>query len=142
MRCVSSDQSCAAQSSIAGTALRWRDVREVDILPVLADELATHRRANSAAGSEELIFPTSAGTRRDKDNARERVIRPVVRRADELLEQRGQQPLPEGVTAHKLRHTFASILFVRGVDPPTVMQQLGHSDAAFTLRVYAPRYAP
>ena len=48
-----------------------------------------------------------------------------------------QQPLPEGVTAHKLRHTFTSILFVRGVDPPTVMQQLGHTDAAFTLRVYA-----
>ena len=60
-----------------------------------------------------------------------------MRRADELLEQRGQQPLPEGVTAHKLRHTFTSILFVRGVDPPTVMQQLGHTDAAFTLRVYA-----
>ena len=61
----------------------------------------------------------------------------VVRRADELLEQRGQQPLPDGVTAHKLRDTFTSILFVRGVDPPTVMQQLGHTDAAFTLRVYA-----
>jgi integrase len=137
------------------TALRWRDVdlargritvgasktdagvREVDILPVLADELATHRHADSAAEADELIFPTSAGTRRDKDNARERVIRPVVRRADELLEERGQQPLPEGVTAHKLRHTFTSILFVRGVDPPTVMQQLGHTDAAFTLRVYA-----
>jgi integrase len=137
------------------TALRWRDIdlaqgritvgasktdagiREVDILPVLADELATHRHANSAAGPDELIFPTSAGTRRDKDNARERVIRPVVRRADELLEERRQQALPEGVTAHKLRHTFASILFVRGVDPPTVMAQLGHTDAAFTLRVYA-----
>jgi hypothetical protein len=60
-----------------------------------------------------------------------------VRRADELLDERGQQPLPEGVTAHKLRHTFTSILFVRGLDPPTVMQQLGHTDAAFTLRVYA-----
>jgi integrase len=137
------------------TALRWRDIdlargritvgasktdagiREVDILPVLADELATHRHANSTAGADELTFPTSAGTRRDKDNARERVIRPVVRRADDLLEERRQQPLPEGVTAHKLRHTFASILFVRGVDPPTVMQQLGHTDAAFTLRVYA-----
>ena len=27
--------------------------------------------------------------------------------------------------------------FVRGVDPPTVMEALGHTDAAFTLRVYA-----
>jgi integrase len=137
------------------TALRWRDIdlaagritvgasktdagiREVDILPALRDELGTHRHANASAGPENLVFPTSAGTRRDKDNARERVIRPVVRRADELLAERGQQPLPDGVTAHKLRHTFTSILFVRGVDPPTVMAQLGHTDAAFTLRVYA-----
>jgi integrase len=106
------------------TALRWRDVelapgritvgaskteagvREVDVLPALRDELGIHRHGNSSAGPEDLVFPTSAGTRRDKDNARERVIRPVVRRADELLAQRGQQPLPEGVTAHKLRHTF------------------------------------
>jgi integrase len=34
-------------------------------------------------------------------------------------------------------HTFASILDVRGEDPPTVMGQLGHTDAAFTLRVYS-----
>jgi len=65
------------------------------------------------------------------------VIRPVVAHAETLLVQREQQPLPEGVTAHKLRHTFASILFVRGEDPPYVMAQLGHTDPAFTLRVYA-----
>jgi hypothetical protein len=41
------------------------------------------------------------------------------------------------VTTHKLRHTFASILFVRGDEPPYVMAQLGHTDPAFTLRVYA-----
>ncbi len=41
------------------------------------------------------------------------------------------------MTAHKLRHTFASILFVRGEDPPYVMAQLGHTDPGFTLRVYA-----
>src|SRR5215217_3528382 len=39
--------------------------------------------------------------------------------------------------AHKLPHTFASILYVRGEDPPYVMSQLGHTDAGFTLRVYA-----
>ena len=83
------------------------------------------------------MFPTSSGSRRDKDNARERVIRPVVAHADALLAQRGREPLPAGVTAHKLRHTFASILFVRGEDPPYVMAQLGHTDPAFTLRVYA-----
>ncbi len=57
--------------------------------------------------------------------------------AEKLLAARRQPPLPAGVTAHKLRHTFASILYVRGEDPPYVMAQLGHTDAGFTLRVYA-----
>jgi integrase len=137
------------------TALTWRDidlasgrisvgaskteagVRLVDILPALRDELASHRRTNATAKPTGLVFPTSSGSRRDKDNARERVIRPVVAHAESLLADRGQQPLPDGVTAHKLRHTFASILFARGEDPPYVMAQLGHTDPAFTLRVYA-----
>jgi integrase len=112
-------------------------VRLVDILPALRDELTTHRHATAGSKVVDLVFPTSSGSCRDKDNARERVIRPVVAHADKLLAKRGQQPLPEGVTAQKLRHTFASILFVRGEDPPYVMAQLGHTDPAFTLRVYA-----
>ncbi len=137
------------------TALRWHDVdlangrisvgdsktdagiRLVDILPALRDELLSHRQTNAEARPDTLVFPTSTGSRRDKDNARERVIRPVVTHADTLLAARAQPPLPNGVTAHKLRHTFASILFVRGEDPPYVMAQLGHTDPAFTLRVYA-----
>src|SRR5215210_1752200 len=137
------------------TALSWQDIdlangrisvgdsktdagiRLVDILPALRDELSSHRHACSSAKPMDLVFPTSAGSRRDKDNARERVIRPVVAHADALLARRGQAPLPDGVTAHKLRHTFASILYVRGEDPPYVMAQLGHTDPGFTLRVYA-----
>jgi integrase len=37
------------------------------------------------------------------------------------------QPLPLGITPHKLRHTFASILVAIGKDPTYVMQQLGHT---------------
>jgi integrase len=33
-------------------------------------------------------------------------------------------------------HTFASILVALGVDPGSVMDQLGHADPAFTLRIY------
>jgi integrase len=118
------------------TALRWRGInladgrisvgdsktdagiRLVDVLPALRDELTSHRHAAASARSDDLVFPTSNGSRRDKDNARERVIRPVVAAADELLARRGHAPLPEGVTAHKLRHTFASILYVRGETRP------------------------
>ena len=40
----------------------------------------------------------------------------------------------------QLRHTFASLLVALGTDPGAVMDQLGHEDAAFTLRVY--RHGP
>ncbi len=76
------------------------------------------------------MFPTSTGSRRDEDNA-------LVRRAGDLLAERGQEPLPDGISAHKLRHTFASLLVACGEDPAYVMAQMGHTDPAFTLRVYA-----
>jgi integrase len=131
------------------TALTWRDidlangrisvrdskteagVRLVDILAALRDELTTHRHGAVHAEPAELVFPTSSGSRRDKDNARERVIRPVVAAAEELLAARGQPPLPAGVTAHKLRHTFASILYVRGEDPPQMRGLLRMGAAGF-----------
>jgi integrase len=58
-------------------------------------------------------------------------------RANRLVEERSLQPLPLGITPHRLRHTFASILVAIGKDPTYVMQPLGHTDPAFTLRVYA-----
>jgi integrase len=133
--------------------LRWRDVdlssgrltirdsktaagaRRVDMLPVLRDELAAHK-AVSRAEPGALVFRTASGRPRTRDNVRERVLAPVVRRADELLANREQPPLPEGLSAHKLRHTFASILAACGEDPAYVMAQLGHTDPRFTLRVY------
>jgi integrase len=63
-------------------------------------------------------------------------MRPVTEKADELLEERDEALLPEGITAHKLRHTFGSLLAACGEDPSYVMAQLGHSDPKFTLRVY------
>jgi integrase len=89
-----------------------------------------------------MALATVSGSRRDKHNAREQVIRPAVKCAHELLARRGHQPLPAGVTAHKLRHTFASILYVRGEDPPYVMAQLAHTDPGFTLPVYAHAMRP
>jgi integrase len=59
-----------------------------------------------------------------------------VERANEKLSEAGDIPLPDGLTPHKLRHTFASILVALGVDPGSVMDQLGHTDPGFTLRVY------
>jgi integrase len=132
--------------------LRWRDVnladgrlhtgsktdagyRTVDILPALRDELLT-LKAHTKAPAGARVFPTQAGGAMNPSNVRRRILAPAVKLASERLEETGGTPLPAGLTPHKLRHTFASILVALGVDPGAVMDQLGHTDPTFTLRVY------
>ena len=50
---------------------------------------------------------------------------------------RSSRQIPEGITPHSLRHTFASLLIAKGEDQAYCMGQLGHTDPGFTLRVYA-----
>jgi Phage integrase family len=45
--------------------------------------------------------------------------------------------LPERVTPHTLRRTFASLALAAGRNPRWVMAQLGHADARVTLSIYA-----
>ena len=136
-------------------AMLWRDVdlangrfevgrdktdagmREVDMLPLLREILTEHKAASDGTGPDDPVFVTSAGRPRSRDNIRKDVVEAAVSQANRLVAERGLQPLPLGITPHKLRHTFASILVAIGRDPTYVMQQLGHTDPAFTLRVYA-----
>jgi integrase len=127
------------------TALHWRDVdlagnrimvresktdagtRQIDLLPVLRDELAAYKPQAPDIAPDAFVFPSTKDTRMTQENIRSRVLRTAVEKANEKLTSSGDVPLPEGLTPHKLRHTYASIL---------VMDQLGHADPGFTLRIY------
>jgi integrase len=111
--------------------------REVDLMPVLVFELNRHRLRSDQTRPQDHVLLTSKGKPRDRHNLRQRVVAPVVRRASGLLAELDAPPLPEGISPHKLRHTFASLLVALGSDPAALMAQLGHTDPAFTLRVYA-----
>jgi integrase len=133
--------------------LRWRDVnladgaitvrssktdagmRRIDLLPVLQDELAT-LKARSQAGAQGFVFPTQRGGTMNDSNVRNRILTKAVERANKRLEAKGSAPLPEGLTPHKLRHTYCSVLVALGTDPGAIMDQIGHTDPGFTLRVY------
>lgn len=111
-------------------------LREIPLRLALRDELAAHKARALCSDADDLVFPSGTGGRRDKDNLRSRVLPLALERANQLLGERGHVPLPLGLTTHKLRHTFASILIACGEDPASVMAQLGHTDPKFTLRVY------
>ena len=42
----------------------------------------------------------------------------------------------ENVRFHDLRHTFASLMLLRGAKPKVISEALGHSPVAFTIDVY------
>jgi integrase len=115
-------------------------MREVDMLPLLREILTEYRaqkiQEGLPTGPNDPLLITATGKPRDRHNIRQRVVAPVIAKAEEHLAQRGGQPLPEGISPHKLRHTFASVLIAIDKDPAYVMHQLGHTDPAFTLRVY------
>ena len=62
------------------------------------------------------MFPSAAGTRRDRNRARTRVLAKAVEWANGSLAQAGLAALPEGLTLHALRRTFASTLVALGAD--------------------------
>jgi len=107
----------------------------VKIRGALRDELLT-MRARRIAGPDEFVFATSRGAKPSRDNLRNRVLTPAVSLASERLVERGLPPLPERITPHSLRRTFASLLYALGEDPGIVMDEMGHTDPALALRVY------
>ena len=119
-------------------SLRWRDVdlargtitvraaktdagiRVVNMLPVLSDELGDYR-ARLDPTSAALVFGTATGHRQGATNVRRRMLAKAVERANQQLAEDKAEPLPDGLTPHSLRRTFASLLFAIGEPPPYVM---------------------
>lgn len=128
--------------NLAGGKLRVRGTktvaaeRTVDLLPILRDELSA-LKARRNPDRTELVFGTTNGRKDSPSNVRVRILAKAVRRGNERLASSEGGPMPERLTPHSLRRTFASLLVALGRDPRYVMGQLGHTDPALTLRVYA-----
>ena len=136
-------------------ALRWRDVdlaagwlrvgdsktdagrRRVKIRGALRDELLAVRSKLARVDQDAFVFATRTGAHPSGDNIRSRVLNAAVTAANKDLAARDLPPLPEKLTPHSLRRTFASLLYALGESPPVVMDEMGHTDAGLALRVYA-----
>lgn len=102
--------------------------RDVVLMPQLAKLLREHRMASRRKAAADFVFPAPDGRGRDQ--------RSVSRGIERALKRAGLDG--QGLSAHAFRHSFASLLIVGlKLDPVTVAKQLGHSNPATTLRVYA-----
>src|SRR5262249_27981190 len=90
--------------------------------------LREHRTASKYKLSGDFLFPSSDGRGRPHRSTAQAVERTFARAG------LGGQKL----SSHSLRHTYASLLIVGlKLDPAGVSAQLGHSNPATTLRLYA-----
>lgn len=76
--------------------------------------------------ADALLFRTPLGHMWNRNNA-----------GEEWRRIRAAAKLPEDVTLHALRHTYASSLIAAGCDVVTVQRALGHSQPSITLNVYS-----
>lgn len=108
--------------------------RDVVLLPHLGAILREHRKAQLAAGlcrADGFVFCTQSGGPMYCRNVSERGLGKAANRA-------GLNPVGKPrLTAHDLRHSFASRLIRAGADVYAVSRQLGHARASITLDVYA-----
>lgn len=105
--------------------------REIVLMPSLARVLKRHKIASQFSKETDYVFATDTGKPAHR--------RTVVRNGLEASLRRAKI---DHLRFHDLRHTFASILIAQGLDVVFVSDQLGHSDPAVTLRVYAKMFDP
>jgi len=136
------------------THLRWRDIDlksgslqvtasktaagvRIVLEPELIRLLREHKIAAKWSQPEDFVFP---GRRRDqpydRNSLRTRILYGAIKRANAQLAENNEPPLPEKITFHALRRTYAALRAELGEHPAVTPAQMGHRDPRMTLRVY------
>ena len=122
--------------------------REVDLPGGVVDELRRWRAwaldkelalwKKQGGKGEPLFLSKHAGkVRRQTEANVARRLKTAIKRANEQLEELGIEPISDRVTPHSLRRSYASLRAALRDDPVYTAEQMGHTDARFTLSVYA-----
>lgn len=91
----------------------------------------------AAFGTELPLFHTFKGGPLNDDNLRGRLLTECARRANKKRAPQNRMRLPERITLHTLRRTFATLALIIGRDLRWVMAQIGHKDPRLVLQLYA-----
>lgn len=135
--------------------LRWRDldlregvlnvsasktpagVRQVVLDPELVQLLREHKKAAEWSKPADFVFAGRIREQpRERNSIRTRILYGAVEKANEQLAAEDRPPLPEGITFHALRRTYAALRAELGEHPAVTAAQMGHRDPRMTLRVY------
>ncbi len=92
----------------------------------LQRQLGEIDRAGSLWQENGLIFASETGTPLDRRHVTTRHFKPLLKRAG----------LPQ-IRFHDLRHTCATLLLTKNVNPKIVSEMLGHATVAITLDTYS-----
>ena len=108
------------------------------ILPMEAIRaMWAHRSRMEDESHLELVFCDRKGGALRGSNFCRRVFRPLIEKANKLLEKEHREKIPARFRFHDLRHTHATWLLADGVHPKIVSERLGHATVAITLDLYS-----
>ncbi len=137
------------ETGVRPQELRTVEARHVDLSNGLWVFPPNEHKTGGKTGKPRVVFLTPIAlevTRRmmamysDGPICRNRLGRPWSRNAIRLrfvrLRKRLQGKLPDDLCAYHFRHSYATDALRRGVDPITVAELMGHSDATMVSRVY------
>ena len=109
--------------------------RDVDLPAGLVEALTEWRAISPRTRPHDPVLLTRTRRRQTDTNVSHR-LKTTIKRANLRLGASGVQPVSQRVSPHSLRRTYASLRAACGDDPVYIAEQLGHTDPAFTFRVY------
>ena len=95
----------------------------------------SYKRPPRGGLRSDLVFPTIKGDMHSKSTLR-RMWEDYLRELNEAAGSDGVPAEEFRFTAHNLRHTYATILFLQGVDVRDAMQYMGHATFQVTMDIY------
>jgi len=110
---------------VASTVSRWFTKRRGLALGIAAERERLYHELGKQLSLDDLVFAGPEG----------KPIDPCV--LTHAFTRLARQVGLEGVRFHDLRHTFASLMLLRGAKPKVISEALGHSSVAFTMDVYS-----
>jgi len=107
------------------------------LLPIREPALREHKKAAEWTKPDDFVFAGRIREQpRERNSIRTRILYGAVEKANEQLAAEDRPPLPEGITFHALRRTYAVLRAELGEHPAITPAQMGHRDPRMTLRVY------